>query len=100
MSVIFSPRSSPSKSPHTFWTYTILVYLGVEITKHSTKYITARSYQTICFRFSRREAMKSTVVFVVLTILGSLCQGKPVNRKKAAKLKDKPKQGKEKFKSG
>ena len=37
--------------------------------------------------------MKSTVVFVLLTILGSLCQGKPVGKKKAAKLKDKPQKG-------
>ena len=40
--------------------------------------------------------MKATVIFVVLTILGSLCQGKPVNKKKRpVKLKDKPLKGKE-----
>lgn len=39
--------------------------------------------------------MKATAILVVLTILGSLCQGKPVNkRKKTAKVNDKPKQGK------
>ena len=32
------------------------------------------------------------VIFAILTILGSLCQGKPVEKKK--KLKDKPTQGK------
>ena len=39
--------------------------------------------------------MKATVILVVLTILGSLCQGKPVNKKKKpGKVNDKPKQGK------
>ena len=37
--------------------------------------------------------MKATVIFVVLTILGSLCQAKPVGKKKPAKVNDKPKQG-------
>jgi len=36
--------------------------------------------------------MKAAIIFAVLTILGSLCQGKPVDKKK--KLRDKPKQGK------
>ena len=36
--------------------------------------------------------MKAALVLAVLTILGSLSQGKPVDKKK--KLKDKPKQGK------
>lgn len=47
----------------------------------------------VFFLYRRRETMKSTVIFVVLTILGSLCQGKPVDKKKAAKLKDKPQKG-------
>ena len=39
--------------------------------------------------------MKATAILVVLTILGSLCQGKPVNKKKKpGKVNDKPKQGK------
>lgn len=39
--------------------------------------------------------MKATAVFVVLTILGSLCHGKPVDKKKKpVKVNDKPKQGK------
>lgn len=39
--------------------------------------------------------MKATVIFVVLTILGSLCHGKPVGKKKKpVKVNDKPKQGK------
>lgn len=39
--------------------------------------------------------MKATAIIVVLTILGSLCQGKPVNKKrKPGKVNDKPKQGK------
>lgn len=36
--------------------------------------------------------MKTAIIFTLLTILGSLCQGKPVDKKK--KLKDQPKQGK------
>lgn len=36
--------------------------------------------------------MKVVVIFAILTILGSLCQGKPVDKKK--KLKDKPTKGK------
>ena len=39
--------------------------------------------------------MKATAILVVLTILGSLCQGKPVSKKrKPGKVNDKPKQGK------
>lgn len=39
--------------------------------------------------------MKATAILVVLTILGSLCQGKPVDKKKKpGKVNDKPKQGK------
>ena len=39
--------------------------------------------------------MKATAILVVLTILGSLCQGKPVSKKKKpGKVNDKPKQGK------
>ena len=36
--------------------------------------------------------MKVAVIFAIITILGSLCQGKPVDKKK--KLKDKPTRGK------
>ena len=36
--------------------------------------------------------MKTAIIFTLLTILGSLCQGKPVDKKK--KLKDQSKQGK------
>lgn len=35
--------------------------------------------------------MKTAIIFTLLTILGSLCQGKPVDKKK--KLKDQSKQG-------